>query len=958
MGKFYHIGRKSFLLILFSGVIQMTFSQSQPACRDTAAAQKIFGRASVLLQKYNWKNVHAILDSAAVEYGRAGCFERYIHCQTLKAEAFLRTIGPDAADSVIQNAVRVSLEKGIPRYLPVLLNRYAELLETRGDLERANLILDSARNLLWSSGDTLSLDFADNLNLYGRLNNFRRNYALAMDYLVKAARLFELTGTTDHYFAANNAMMLGELYGSRGDLQKALHYFNRCLAYCNLYLEEGNTFRVNVESDIALVYLYQGEFEKSRVLFEKILAIYQAGNNNTGIVKVVVNLAYISFLERDYEQVIHLLARADSLYLKEIGEKNQASINLLLLLGKSYAATGHMLESAEISTRLINSLSNVQDTALMNFPDTRNAELIPPLVDAAIDKTRSLRSLFLETGSSPYLDGALEGCRFVLSLFRLFPYEVVDAQAPYNLLDEFSSFFPLAMSTSELSRQAESRDSLIVRMFEVSEQSRGSILFSAICQSRAIQFSGIPDSLRLMAFNYKSELEDLSGRIASAESIRQMSEADSLRMIRMVERRYFLQRNYESTIHHIRTFYPEYSRLRYGSGAPNLSDVCKAIPDPETVMLEYFVADTCLYTFVIRKDGADVVRTSVDSGFRPRIASFLSSIRKVNTDLYSQEAFALHQILIRPVKPWLENARRLIIIPDPAMIYLPFEALIGSDPGTGLTDFSKPDYLVNRFDISYHYSASLWMESIRHVSPSQPVNVLAMAPVFGPPNERSDKLSESRLESASEETRMSPRRDSTGRYSFSKLGFSEKEVRSIIQISRDKQWGATGYLYQDATEERFRTEAPGHSVIHLASHSFANEKDPSLSGIAFYSLPEDSINPQHDGILYAPETYSIQLNADLLVLSSCESGMGKLARGEGLLSLTRGFLYSGCRNILYSLWKVPDRSTSELMVRFYSDLTSEKNYSGALAKAKREMISQPGTAFPSAWAGFVLIGTD
>ena len=142
--------------------------------------------------------------------------------------------------------------------------------------------------------------------------------------------------------------------------------------------------------------------------------------------------------------------------------------------------------------------------------------------------------------------------------------------------------------------------------------------------------------------------------------------------------------------------------------------------------------------------------------------------------------------------------------------------------------------------------------------------------------------------------------------------------------------------------------------MHLATHSFVNEDRPQLSGIAF-SQPIDS-TASDDGILYPDEIYNLDINADLVVLSSCESGVGKAVKGEGLLALTRGFLYAGTSNIIASLWKVSDRQTSKLMLQFYEQYLSGKRYSSALRDSKLAMIKDPFSAYPMFWAGFVLVG--
>lgn len=193
---------------------------------------------------------------------------------------------------------------------------------------------------------------------------------------------------------------------------------------------------------------------------------------------------------------------------------------------------------------------------------------------------------------------------------------------------------------------------------------------------------------------------------------------------------------------------------------------------------------------------------------------------------------------------------------------------------------------------------------------------------------------------------------------FDELKYSEWEVNSIIDLfSKNKSSGInTAYFYSDAKEDSFKTNVADYKIVHIASHSFMNEDQPDISGVIF-AQPQDSVF-ENDGILYSGETYSLDLNADLVVLSSCESGLGKLFKGEGMIALTRGFLYSGVSNIIFSLWKIPDKHTSELMVEFYRQMISGKSYAESLRQAKLKLVSNSLTARPRSWAGFLLIGVN
>ena len=189
--------------------------------------------------------------------------------------------------------------------------------------------------------------------------------------------------------------------------------------------------------------------------------------------------------------------------------------------------------------------------------------------------------------------------------------------------------------------------------------------------------------------------------------------------------------------------------------------------------------------------------------------------------------------------------------------------------------------------------------------------------------------------------------------SFNPLPYSKDELASILNLFKKNNKAAKAYLYSDANEANFKNNSKNYSILHISSHGFSNDREPELSGVVF-SQPTDTLEKE-DGILYTGETYGLNLNADLVVLSSCEGGLGKLIKGEGLQALSRGFLYAGMP-IIFSLWKALDKQTMDLMVKFYSGLLEGKTYPEALRQAKLKLINDPKTAFPHFWGGFVLVG--
>lgn len=162
------------------------------------------------------------------------------------------------------------------------------------------------------------------------------------------------------------------------------------------------------------------------------------------------------------------------------------------------------------------------------------------------------------------------------------------------------------------------------------------------------------------------------------------------------------------------------------------------------------------------------------------------------------------------------------------------------------------------------------------------------------------------------------------------------------------------YLNDNASEQTLKSiDLSQHRFIHFATHGVVNKSVPELSGII---LAQNTAGGE-DGILHLSEVYNLDLDADLVVLSACQTGTGKMAKGEGLMSLTRGFMYAGADALLASYWQVADGSTNWLMVSFYEYLLSGLSKSEALQNAKMDLIdSYPQFAQPYYWASFVLIG--
>jgi CHAT domain-containing protein len=294
---------------------------------------------------------------------------------------------------------------------------------------------------------------------------------------------------------------------------------------------------------------------------------------------------------------------------------------------------------------------------------------------------------------------------------------------------------------------------------------------------------------------------------------------------------------------------------------------------------------------------------------------------------------------------------------------IPFETLLTENPED--KEWKELPYLIKKYNISYSYSANLFYKTF----PKEPTTKieyadlndwLAFAPVFDDSNTaglsmRTRELLE-QLDSELDDTTGTRGILIKGGY-IRPLPGTENEVQAIFKQFDEKDKKALVQIKKNANEEFIKSgELRKYRLLHFATHGFVNTWKPELSGILL--AQDTTIN--EDGILYSGEIYNLKLNADLTVLSACETGLGKIKKGEGLIGLTRALLYAGSKNIIVSLWKVADKSTSDLMIDFYKNLLEAKQekqeFSQALQQAKLKMIDEGKYAHPFYWSPFILIG--
>jgi len=341
----------------------------------------------------------------------------------------------------------------------------------------------------------------------------------------------------------------------------------------------------------------------------------------------------------------------------------------------------------------------------------------------------------------------------------------------------------------------------------------------------------------------------------------------------------------------------------------DLKSLYSKLEKDKSILVEYFSGFENMYIFTLANQRIKLEYFNVTDTATPKIISFLdyfSDANKITDNIsgYNHYGNSLYKMLKLPTNSTYQN---LIIIPDGVLNFLPFEALITKESST--TNFAQMHYLLNDFKVAYNNSASFYLEGTPISSEKK--TVLGIFPVF-------------------EKTAY-------------ELTFSKKEMQSI-----KSNFEGQFFENSNATFNNFKNNAASFSILHLSTHATSGDTETPAS-IKFYEQK----------ILYS-ELYNLNINPDLVVLSACETGIGKLYKSEGAMSVARGFQFAGAQNLLFSLWKVNDYTTSVFMADFYKNIKNGQSYLEANHQAKLDFLNDKSVSnakkSPYYWSAFVYYG--
>lgn len=355
----------------------------------------------------------------------------------------------------------------------------------------------------------------------------------------------------------------------------------------------------------------------------------------------------------------------------------------------------------------------------------------------------------------------------------------------------------------------------------------------------------------------------------------------------------------------------------------------------DEILIEYSLSDKYLYSFVLSRNDIKITRKNLPADFEEEVNLIYKTCSEFNSQVSDYSYFKIFSAtsnqLYNLLLPFLASEtgnKKLIIIPDEILCYLPFETLLEKMPKSASTDYHSLSYLVKSHPVSYANSASVLFGSENEiVSPKN--ELLAFAPVY-----KSDNSSLI-------------------------AGLVTRSALVPIEGARQEVYGIekvmNGIVMTDevATESEFKKIAGNYKVIHLAMHCVNDSVDPESSVLVFGNGGKDN-----DGLLYDWEIASLDLNSSLTVLSACNTGIGRLYKGEGVMNIARAFMNAGCPSVVMTLWEIGDLNSTDLMSSFYKYLSDGYDKNVALQQAKIDYISKsdPLGAHPYFWAGYISVG--
>jgi len=923
--------------------------------------------------------VFALRDATAVDRDHAAAGRAFDEARKLRAQP--GTTAQRAAIEKYESAASLFKAAGDTYRQALSLNRVGGGYVQLGEFRRALQYFDQSIRLAKEVKDARLEAGAE--TFLGGIRDVLGDVGQALTHYDRALKLSRETASK--LVEANTLNNVGKIHTDLSDSQKALEYFRQALA---IYRDLKSTPREAVAlNNIGMTYLFSGESEKALEYLEQSLPLLRAANDKNAESYTISNIGHAYYRMGQYDKALEFFAQARALQ-QQTGNRAQEA-ETLDLTGLVYSAQGHAEKALDYHQRALEvqratgnlrrealalaSLGNVYN--LLQQPE----KALSHLAEAssrfrAIGDLNGLAVTLERTARAHMMAGEITKSRTsieeALRLIETVRARSVSQQLRASYLasrDQAYEFYIDLLMQQHAEDPLKGHDAEALRAVE---RGRARSLMEMLAETTVNIRQGVDSKLL--------ERERTLAQLLNAKAQRQiqlLAQKGSAQEIDILKREISgLEDNYQEVQAAIRRSSPAYAALTQPQPL-GLNEIQQQL-DGDTILLEYSLGKARSYLWA-------VTSSSLKSFELPKREQIQESARRIyslltaRSQLIPRETAAgkkqriseadaqlslIRELSRMVLPPELDlRGKRLAIVADGALQYVPFSALTLSREIARRAKPLRP--LIADHEVITLPSASALAVQRNNLLNRRPAarGIAVIAdPVFSAEDERlrKDSLSSGarRQVENSGDTRILEHiaDDPTGKVAIRRLRFTRLEAEQILAVApRTSSFKALDFRAN--REVAVSEDLSRYRYVHFATHGYIDSERPDLSALVL-SLVDQQGNAQ-DGFLRAHEIYNLNLPAELVVLSACQTGLGKEIKGEGLVGLTQAFMYAGARRVVVSLWNVNDKATAELMRRFYRGMLKQGlTPAAALRQAQGEMAQDPQWQAPYYWAAFVLQG--
>jgi CHAT domain-containing protein len=761
---------------------------------------------------------------------------------------------------------------------------------------------------------------------------------------------------------------LGKCYIIKGDYFYALNYFNNALNIRNfeskyqlgdiildiaiIYIALNNFNKTNTLLDSSLLgkhyynlemkqkFLYlnaqaysrSGNFDRAEYYFEKSIELYHSSKNINAINTYSEHLIKYS----KYNQAISLLNEiiSENIFIKYADlDKYLTYVNL----STSYLKTENYDSSLFFINKAISSLTtNWKPHDKFDFPEISQTINFIKLSNSLNKKAIILEKMYRENSAPAYLNYAYKCFAQSIEITEQNRLEYQSEDSKLEQSKDYGyAYKRIVRILVELDKLYPTKNYGLLA-YEYLEKSKAAVLFNALNELNVHKSGVIPDSLLNKERNYKEMISFYETKIYNEKN----SENPDQNTIKEYETHLLkINKEYLDLKNLFKKQYSGYYNAMHKDHSLTLNDIQKKIA-PNTIILEYMFYSDRIYIFEISSKNYKIHITDIDEDILNKdIENYYQLIYKPDFTNNSKQQFSeftdisysFFELLLKNTN--YKNFEKLIIIPTASFYSIPFETFIQQPIKSKKPDYKNLPYLIKDKDISYAYSTNLLFvfDDKQHLNSN---DILAFAPVYNV-----------------DFTEIKDPEKMVLRNQLASLPASLEEINSI-----NKYFNVKSFVEKDAGVSSFLENYQNYAIIHLAMHTLVDEDNPLFSRLVFSS---ESQNEPYS-YLYAHQIYYLNMNARMIVLSACNTGVGQYKKGEGVYSIARSFMYSGCPSVLMTLWTIEDNTGSEIMDYYYKNISKGNDLDHALRNAKLSYLKQadPAMAHPYFWAAYVNLGQN